>query len=414
MEPIPAVITPIDEHMGLDIARSLGRKGIPVYGFDADPKSPGRYSRYVRFVQGVDPEAQGEDEYIERLARFGKTLPNRAVLFPLSDRHVLTCSRHRTRLEPYFLCVLPDHQVVEGFATKDGLQKLARQYGIPAPKTFPVESRDHLQAVIQEMTFPAILKPTESTYWHTPEVSRLLTRGLLAGRAKVIYCPDAQSLLSAYDRIRILDDRLIVQEVIPGEDGQLVYLAFYLNRDSQPLGLFAGRKHRIIPTGFGSASYVRSYYDPQVVQLGLSLLSQARYQGLVGVEFKRDPRDGLHKLIEVNTRFGMWDGLSVRCGVDLPYIAYRDAVGEPLPPRLSFREDVIWIDWQRDLRAALAYFRSGKLTFKEWVRSVRGEKMWAIYDQDDWRPGVVFTLGLVEKLWKRIALSSDRLVHSHR
>lgn len=414
MEPTPAVITPIDEHMGLDIARSLGRKRVPVYGFDANPRTPGRYSRYVRFVQGADPEADDEDCFIERLVQFGKTLPTRAVLFPLSDRHVLVCSERRAELEPYFLFVFPEHEIISGFATKDGLQTLARQCGVPAPKTFPVDSRDHLQTIIPQMTFPAILKPTESTYWHTPEISRLLRHGLLAGRAKVIYCADAQSLLSAYDQIRVLDDRLIVQEVIPGEDRELVYLAFYLNRDSQPLGLFAGRKYRIIPTGFGSASYVRSYHDPQAVQLALSLLSQSRYQGLVGVEFKRDPRDGAYKLIEVNTRFGMWDGLSVRCGVDLPYIAYRDAVGAPLPPQLKFREEVIWIDWQRDLRAALAYLRSGRLTFKEWIHSVRGEKMWAIYDQDDWRPGVAFTLELVRILGKRLALSSGPRVHSHR
>jgi hypothetical protein len=31
--------------------------------------------------------------------------------------------------------------------------------------------------------------------------------------------------------------------------------------------------------------------------------------------------------------------------------------------------------------------------------------MWAIYDRDDWRPGVIFTLILVEKLFARLKRS---------
>jgi predicted ATP-grasp superfamily ATP-dependent carboligase len=255
------------------------------------------------------------------------------------------------------------------------------------------------------------LKPIESTYWHTPEITRLLRHGLLAGRAKVVLCRTPAELVDAYRRIAAYDDRLVVQEVIPGDDARLAYIAFYLDRRSVPLGFFAGRKLRVIPTGFGSASYVRSFRDPELEDVALTLLSTVRYEGLGGLEFKKDPRDERYKLIEFNTRFGMWDGLGARCGVDLAHLAYCDTLGDAAQPADGYREDVIWVDWQRDLRAAIAYRQQGKLSTAEWLRSLRGEKMWAIYSADDWRPGAAFTLGLAQKAWRRLTRSGHTSGH---
>ena len=58
--------------------------------------------------------------------------------------------------------------------------------------------------------------------------------------------------------------------------------------------------------------------------------------GLSQVEFKRDPRDGSYRLMEVNPRLWQWHGLAAACGVDFPRIAYEDLVGEkPDPARMN-------------------------------------------------------------------------------
>lgn len=399
----PAVVTPLDEHMGLDIARSLDRRGIPVYGIDSDPAIPGRHSRCCRFVLGPDHRRNDGADYVQFLAAFGQALGRKAVLYPLSDAHVILISRHRDTLQRYYAYVMPEHPTIERLLTKDGLEGIARECQIPSPQTRVAGGPDEIEGIARAMTYPAILKPTESTYWHTQEITKLLRVGVLAGRAKVILCQGPDELLKAYHSIAAYDRRMIVQEVIPGEDSRLAYFSFYLDRQSQPLGLFAGRKHRVLPTGFGSASYARSCHDPELIELGLKLLSAARYQGLGGIEFKKDPRDERYKLIEVNTRFGMWDGLGARCGVDLAYLAYRDALRLPAEPQLSYRAGVTWIDWQRDVRASLAYWREGQLSAGQWLRSLRGEKMWAIYSRGDWRPGAAFTRALLARLGERIA-----------
>ena len=67
-----------------------------------------------------------------------------------------------------------------------------------------------------------------------------------------------------------------------------------------------------------------------------------RSTGLSQVEFKRDPRDGSFRLMEVNPRLWQWHGLASACGVDLPVIAYRDLTGEKVEPVSVHESGRIW------------------------------------------------------------------------
>ena len=399
---IPVLLTPMDEHMGLDIARSLGKRGIPIYALDSDPDAVGKFSKYVQFSTCPNPEEDDGISFIDFVVDFVKKLGSKVVLFPLSDEHVLLFSRERERLQNYCLYLMPDHETVSNLVTKDGLDKIVRKFNIPGPRTFFLDGICSIESIAERLDYPVILKPTESTYWHTSEITALLRKGLIACRAKTIECQTAQELIDSYNKISSFDNRLVVQEIIPGEDSRLVYISFYLDQDSAPLGIFAGRKYRVLPTGFGSASYARSMYDLELEKLALMVLKAVNYRGLGGIEFKLDSRDNQYKIIEFNARFGMWDGLGAKCGVDLAYLAYCDALNIPQEPVRFYNENMIWVDWQRDTRAAIDYIKKGQLTFGEWLKSLRGKKMWAIYSADDWRPGAAFTFRLMGKLINRV------------
>src|SRR5688572_3323569 len=66
----------------------------------------------------------------------------------------------------------------------------------------------------------------------------------------------------------------------------------------------------------------------EVVEQGLRYLHCLGNYGLAQVEFKRDPRDGEYKLMEINPRLWQWHGLAAACGVDLVDLAYRELLGE--------------------------------------------------------------------------------------
>lgn len=396
MRPLPAVVIPADRTATLGIARSLGRRGISVYGIDVDPWAIGMASRYLRPCPLPNSD-DSDDTRLQCLMDLGKKLGDKAVLFPVRDDDVLLCSRAREELARYYLYVMPDHATVENLLTKDGLDKVARGCQVQAPRTFQPRDEAELVALLDQLPYPVILKPAFSTSWLRPEIISMLRDSPLSNPPKVALCPDREQLLRTYRQIAVYDPRMIVQEVIPGEDERLLYCCFYLDRQSRPLAIFSGRKLRVLPIGFGSATYVRSIRDQELEEVSLRLLSGVKYQGLGGVEFKQDSRDEQYKIIEFNARFGMWDALSIRCGVDIPYIAYCDAQGLPVQAQRDYREGVIWVDLQRDARAFLMYRQRQPMSLGHWLRSLRGEKDWAIYSRDDWKPALMATLKLFDR-----------------
>jgi len=396
-----AVVMPVDRPASLGIARSLGRRKIPVYGIDTDPLAIGLYSKYIRPCPLADP-ANPDESRIRSLLDLGKKLGDKAVLYPVSDDAVLLCSRHREELQKYYLFVMPAHQTISDLLTKDGLHKIAQAHAIPDPQMFQVNSRSDIEKLSGTLPFPVIIKPVFSPSWLNPEIMSLLRDDSLSGAPKVALCRNFDELLQIYDKLSAYDGRIIIQEVIPGEDERLVYLCFYLNRQSQPLAWFAGEKLRVLPVGFGSATYVRSFRDPVLDEIGLKLLAGTRYQGLGGVEFKKDSRDNRYKLIEFNARLGMWDSFGARCGVDIPYIAYQDALEQPVDSHLQYRNGVFWIDFQRDMRAFILYRKRGKLSFGKWIRSLWVEKEWAIFARDDWKPALLAIVEMFKRPWNAV------------
>jgi predicted ATP-grasp superfamily ATP-dependent carboligase len=138
---------------------------------------------------------------------------------------------------------------------------------------------------------------------------------------------------------------------------------------------------------FGSASFVESMRDERLVDAADRLLRPLRYKGLFGIEFKLDPRDNQYKVIEVNVRWGLWDGLARRCGIDLGYLAYARAAGLPYEVNSEYRRGVKWVSLRSDLEAFLDYRREGSLSVGGWLKSLAGVKELATFAWDDPHPG---------------------------
>jgi predicted ATP-grasp superfamily ATP-dependent carboligase len=381
-------------YLGLSLVRALGREGVAVYALDPHPDALGMNSRYCTPV--ITPDIKGnEARYLDFLLDFGRKLATKAVLYPTGDPTVVLFSKARDELASGYHYVAPDHEMVLQLLTKDGLAAAAAAHGVPAPRTIVPADRTAVEAAAGELQYPVLLKPTESHAWKKKAIVELIGVG-----TKVIPCETPDELLANYDRIAAIDPQLIIQEMIPGGDECLLYFCFYLNREGEPLGVFAGRKTRVLPPSYGSASYVESMEDPALTEVALRFLRGVGYRGLGGMEFKRDPRDGLYKLIEVNVRFGLWDALGAQCGVNLAHIAYRDALGLPVEPKLHYRTGVKWVSFQRDLSAFKLYRRQRKLSTWQWLRTLAGEKMWAVFAWDDLAPFLKSAPGYV---WERLA-----------
>jgi predicted ATP-grasp superfamily ATP-dependent carboligase len=81
--------------------------------------------------------------------------------------------------------------------------------------------------------------------------------------------------------------------------------------------------------------------------------------------------------------------------VDLPYIAFRDAIGQPVEPVTRWKNDVKWIWMTQDVFAARELNRQQQMTFRQWLQSIKGKRVHAVFAGDDLRPVAYYLAGFL-------------------
>jgi predicted ATP-grasp superfamily ATP-dependent carboligase len=370
----PAAVLQVSYACGLDVVRDLGRHGVPVLGLDPDPAAIGLRSRYAAGLVCPDPLAD-EEALLVWLETLGATLPRRAVVFPSHDEFIWPLSRHAERLEPWFIVPFSRWDVMARVHDKRAQMEAARRAGVDTPKTVFVGSGAELEAAAGEVRFPAVLKPVESLAFK------------LRFHRHILDVETPADLQRIYDKVDDLGV-LMLQERIPGGEDELWTVGSYLDVESRPLAVFTGHKLRQYPHAGGSCLAGMSAWDEGLADAALRLLTELRFHGVSQVEFKRDPRDGRFCLMEVNARHWKWHGLAARCGVNLSYAAYRDAIGDPYIARRQ-QDGVKWIVVNKDVPLALLEIAKRQRSAPDYVRSLRGTRMDGLHALDDPLPGLL-------------------------
>src|SRR5207249_1478014 len=104
---------------------------------------------------------------------------------------------------------------------------------------------------------------------------------------------------------------------------------------------------------FGLAgSYVESVDAPGIEQPARRLIEALKFTGLIEIEFKRDPRDGRYKLLDINPRAWGWHSLGRGAGADFPYLLWQMIHGHSLAG-MRRRAGVRWIRMSTDLQTVV-------------------------------------------------------------
>ena len=366
-----AIVIGLESLVGLQAARILSERGVPVIAITHNPKAP--YCR-TRVCEEILVAEHGSDELIAQLESLGPRLKRKAVLFPCTDVSVLQISRSRDRLEEWFHVVLADPDVVELLIDKVRFYAHAEEAGLPIPGTHLLRTREDAEKAAREMSFPCIVKPPMKT----PGWEEHATAG-------VYKVANPAELLNLYDHCHGWTDLLMAQEWVEGTDADLFSCNCYFDASSEPLVTFVARKLRQWPPEAGVSSLGEECRNDIVLRESIRLFESVGYRGLGYVEMKRDARTGEHYIIEPN--IGRPTGRSPIAeagGVELLYTMYCDAIGWPLPEgRRQQYGGAKWIYWRRDLQAALFYWRRGDLSLREWARSLRGKKRCAVFSLRD-------------------------------
>jgi D-aspartate ligase len=362
------------DHPGLGVARSLGRRGIPVYIIE-DQHSISRFSKYANRVIRVK-DLRDERKTVEAVLETGRKYGLKDwVLFPTRDETVAAFSRYRDELAQMFRVTTPDWNTVQWAWDKNKTYEMALRLKIPSPETWNLKSRDELPTLYPRL--PLAIKPAikENFFYAT---------GAKAWRANT---PEQLDALfdKAAEQIKI--EEIMIQEIIPGDgECQFSYCAFF--REGQVHSSLVARRERQHPREFGrAATYVESMELPEIEELSERFLKEIDYYGLVEIEYKQDPRDGQYKLLDVNARTWGFHSIGFPAGVDFPYLLFADQVGEKIE-RCRGASGVGWLRLLTDLPSAFSGIVQGKVKWSSYVSSMRRTRIESVFCKEDPLPSL--------------------------
>jgi predicted ATP-grasp superfamily ATP-dependent carboligase len=363
----------------LSIIRSLGRNAVKVIALSSVYSEYAAKSRYceVKFCEKLSGEI-----LIDNLKTIGQSLDQKGILFCTSDASVLTVSDYEKQLQEYYHFILPSKETVQMLMSKKLFHVFATENGFNVPQTLFVSNNQDIEKVGEQISFPCIIKPEyRDSYWET-NISKV---------DKILFAKSKDEYFNYFQSFNFANRSLIVQEWIDGSDQDVYYCLAYINRNYEPIAVFTGKKIRQFPVLTGSTALAESKWEPFVARESLRLLKTAGCRGICSVEFKRSPVDRVFMITEPTIgRTDTQEGSSINAGMDIPYIAYQDALGQNPEPLTYFKEGIKWINEPEDFNSVKVYYRSKQINIRELISSYKGKRTYALKAIDDPLPFIAF------------------------
>jgi len=338
------------------------------------------------------------------------TLGGRVMLIPSADQFITAIARHERSLSDAF-GFSTTIALQAALAEKDTQYALAARHAFPLPRTASVDSERKIRTFAQEAVFPCVLKPQHFREWQNlPADNPLLDR-------KVVIVENEQALLEAWHLARQVSPRVIAQELIQGTDQDKRVFVGYFGRGGNMVAGIELRELRCNPRGLGPASVTEPVAIPDALRECCAFFTRLGYHGVCEAELKRDARDGVFKLIEVNPRLTGSGDAAPHAGLDTCWLHYLDLLGLPpvpfTPRPTDFRHFVIGSDGA----AIVETLAAGDATLGAVIKSFRGPRAYLDLDFHDPRLALSTLLGFVKgairALLRLVKSSSNRATPDH-
>ncbi len=375
---------------GLGVGRSLGKKGIKVFGFDFK-KDIGFYSSYIKASLCHHP-CKDPQLLLDELKAFSNSQTHKPALFITSDTFLDFIAKYSNELKPYYLFNLSSPELIGKISNKYEQSILASEAGVSLPHTFKISSEFELKKAIPQLEFPVFIKALEVNSW----------RKLVGSITKGFVMQNEADLKEKINRLLSKGLEVIIQEIIPGPDTSHFKYCSCTGADGKILLEFTLRKIHQSPIHYGVGAVVESIYYPELLIEGRKLIQNIGYRGVGSAEFKFDERDGKLKLIELNPRYWQQNSLPTACGMNFAVMDYLEVTGQKPEPITEFVTNIKWVNRHMDFNSFIQYRHAGELSFWEWRRSLVGKKVYSHFSWDDLVPilyDIEFGLKLVRVPW---------------
>ena len=316
------LVTNGETRPALAITRSLGRRGDEVIVAAERHPSLASASRYCAGREFAPSPARGSDAFVTAIAEIA-TRRRTQLLLPVTEIATTLVAENRAWLPPACLLPLPEIASLRAANDKSRVLALATDLGVPVPATVAIASAAALPGGA-ELRFPLVIKPARS---RVMAASDWLS-------ASVDYAADRAELAFKLDRLAPELYPVLLQERIIGPGIGV----FACCRHGEAIAMFSHRRLREKPPAGGVSVLCESIaLDPAAADGAKRLLAALHWHGVAMVEFKRDDRDGILRLMEINGRFWGSLQLAIDAGVDFPALLAGMAEDSPATAQQGYR-----------------------------------------------------------------------------
>jgi predicted ATP-grasp superfamily ATP-dependent carboligase len=305
----------------LAVVRSLGSKDIKVIVSESTRFHTSGFSKYCSKTLLSPNPTKEPIQYVEWLKETIQ-MEKIDIVFAMDDDTIDVISTYLSELDKLCVFPIPSRESYLISADKSETMKLAAIANVPCPQTITTLGLDDLNEqgllkLIQDYDFPVVIKPRMSNG----------SRGF-----RIVETKD--QLWRVYSDIHESYPYPMIQEYIPSGVKYDICLCYDSKHELK--ASFVQKQIRNYPINRGPSTVHESVIYPELVELSKKLLTHIPWYGVADIEFMIDPRNGRPILLEINPRFWSSVHLSIRCGVDFPWILYQLAMGKEVPIKSEY------------------------------------------------------------------------------
>lgn len=349
------LVTNCTRNSGLAVIRALAAQAYEVIGADDRRLPLGLRSRHASRYEVLPPEDDPQfNGALQELLRFHKV----DVLIPLAGSEAVC--RHGSDGGNLGQVLLPDPRAYAIVNDKQLLLERCESIGLEVPEQYSLAEAESFL--------------TESGITRNSRKLVVRPRRDIGGGRGVCIIGSVEALHAAYRGVQRELDEPLITGYVPGSDDSNLAVHVLFDRDSRLIAFFALRKLYLWPERVGIAAVAASSHEISLVEKLLPLFRSLRWRGPADAEFKIDQRTGVPRLIEINPRLSGALSFAVECGVNLPHLICRAAMGERLPEvrEPAYPEGAVYINAAACARLLLSRLRQRRRVL-EVLRRIRDE-----------------------------------------
>lgn len=354
---------------GYGIIRSLFRYNIPIIGFKSKMFYAEAGTRLCRKIYVF----QDLHHLYELLINYAKTQPQKPVLYLTTDLYVNFILKNITEISQYYQIDFPDENTISILMNKLNFSDFAEKNNIQIPKTISLHNIAEIDTIKENLNFPVILKP----WMRTEKWSNRF-------KEKAFLSQSFKELEIVYNKIKVIENNILVQEYIPGFDDHVYYCLTYFDEGNNCLAAFTGQKIRQWPVRTGSTSTTVPCDNDTIKNETLRIFKLLNYKGFGSIEYKKHAVTGEYYITEPTVgRLNQQEYVATLNGINIPLIAYNSLTGAGLEPILPRVKPIIYIDEKNELQSVVKLYKEGSLTFKDWLKSIKGDRAYRFFNLSD-------------------------------